>query len=297
MAAQKAMRSSGCCMTDSIGTRRAGGNGPSGPSFAPECPEGPPTFAYPPAVAKVAQPAPRLEWDTPLYQQARTQLEHALELSDVPELTATRLRHPERARILSLPVRLDDGSYTSFPAYRVQHSSVLGPTKGGIRYDEAVDLGECAALAMWMTWKCALLRLPYGGAKGGVRCNPRDLSSGELERLTRRYTAELLPIIGPKEDIPAPDMATDEHTMAWMMDTYSMQRGYAVPEIVTGKPISIGGSVFRAEATGAGVVMVIERACERLGWRLDEQRRVVQGFGNVGGIAARELALKGATGG
>ena len=146
-----------------------------------------------------------------------------------------------------------------------------------------------------MTWKCALLRLPYGGAKGGVRCNPREMSQGELERLTRRFTSELLPIIGPQEDIPAPDMATNEQTMAWMMDTYSMQKGHAVPEIVTGKPISIGGSVFRHEATGAGVVMTIARACERLGWKLAEQRCVVQGFGNVGGIAAQELVERGAT--
>jgi glutamate dehydrogenase (NAD(P)+) len=245
-------------------------------------------------VAKAVHPAPRLEWDTPLYQQARTQLEHALELAEVPDLTATRLRHPERALILSLPVQLDDGTYTSFPAYRVQHSSVLGPTKGGIRYDEGVDLGECAALAMWMTWKCALLRLPYGGAKGGVRCNPRELSQTELSRITRRFTAELAPFIGPQLDIPAPDMATNEQTMAWMMDTYSMQKGYAVPEIVTGKPISIGGSVFRHEATGAGVVMVIERACMRLEWDLAQQRCVVQGFGNVGGIAASELHEQGA---
>ena len=158
-----------------------------------------------------------------------------------------------------------------------------------------MTLGECAALAMWMTWKCSLLRLPYGGAKGGVRCDPHSMSLGELERLTRRFTSELLPIIGPKEDIPAPDMATNEQTMAWMMDTYSMQSGYAVPEIVTGKPISIGGSVFRHEATGAGVVMVIARACDRLGWALAEQRCVVQGFGNVGGIAASELASLGAT--
>src|SRR5947208_11819663 len=147
---------------------------------------------------------------------------------------------------------------------------------------------------MWMTWKCALLRLPYGGAKGGVRCDPRPPSSREIEGLTRRFTSELLPIIGPQEDIPAPDMATDEQTMAWMMDTYSMQRGYAVPEIVTGKPISIGGSVFRHEATGAGVVMVIDRACERLGLRLSELRCVVQGFGKVGGVAATELVERGA---
>jgi glutamate dehydrogenase (NAD(P)+) len=205
-----------------------------------------------------------------------------------------RLAHPERAFMVSVPVRLDTDEWTVFPAYRVQHSSVLGPTKGGIRYDEHVSLGECAALAMWMTWKCALLRLPYGGAKGGIRCDPRGLSAGELERLTRRFTSELLPIIGPQEDIPAPDMATDERTMAWMMDTYSMQKGFAVPEVVTGKPISIGGSVFRAEATGAGVVMVIERACERLDLRLADQRCVVQGFGKVGGVAAHELAEKGA---
>jgi glutamate dehydrogenase (NAD(P)+) len=201
---------------------------------------------------------------------------------------------PERSTIVGVPIRRDDGAFTVFPGYRVQHSTVLGPTKGGIRYDLHVDLGECAALAMWMTWKCALLQLPFGGAKGGVRCNPRELSNDELQRLTRRLTIELLPVIGPEEDIPAPDMATNEQTMAWIMDTYSMQVGHAVPEIVTGKPITIGGSVFRREATGAGVVMVIERAYGRLGWRLAGQRCVVQGFGNVGGVAARELDARGA---
>jgi glutamate dehydrogenase (NAD(P)+) len=197
--------------------------------------------------------------------------------------------------MVGVPIRRDEGHVEVFPAYRVQHSSVLGPTKGGIRYDPHVTLGECAALAVWMTWKCALLRLPYGGAKGGVRCNPRELSLAELQRMTRRYTSELMGVIGPQEDIPAPDMATNEQTMAWMMDTYSMQVGYAVPEIVTGKPVALGGSLFRHEATGAGVVMVMERACERLGWKLSEQRCVVQGFGNVGGIAAQELVSKGAT--
>jgi glutamate dehydrogenase (NAD(P)+) len=244
-------------------------------------------------VAKVAHEIAALEWDTPLFQQARAQLERALEQADVPELVAERLRYPERAVMVSLPVRMDDGSFRTFPAYRVQHSSVLGPTKGGVRYDQAVDLGECAALAMWMTWKCALLRLPYGGAKGGVRCNTHELSTAEVARITRRFTAELAPFIGPKHDIPAPDMATNEQTMAWMMDTYSMQKGYAVPEIVTGKPVSLGGSLFRHEATGAGVVMVIERACRRLGLELAELRCVVQGFGNVGGIAASELHDKG----
>ena len=235
-----------------------------------------------------------LEWDTPLFRMALGQFEQALEHADVPDYVAERLRFPERSTIVGVPVRRDDGSFTVFPAYRVQHSTVLGPTKGGIRYDPHVDLGECAALAMWMTWKCALLQLPYGGAMGGVRCNPREMSVDELQRLTRRFTIELLPVIGPEEDIPAPDMATNEQTMAWVMDTYSMQIGHAVPEIVTGKPISIGGSVFRREATGAGVVMVIERACARFGWRLAGRRCVVQGFGNVGGVAARELAARGA---
>jgi glutamate dehydrogenase (NAD(P)+) len=163
-----------------------------------------------------------------------------------------------------------------------------------MRYDEAVTLGECAALAMWMTWKCALLGLPYGGAKGGVRCNPRALSPKERERLTRRFTAELIPVIGPQRDIPAPDIATDEQTMAWMMDTYSMQVGYAVPEIVTGKPLSVGGSVLRPESTGIGVVIVVEEAVRRLEWSLDGAACVVQGYGKVGAVAARELARRGA---
>src|SRR6187549_3627801 len=236
-----------------------------------------------------------LEWETPLYRTALAQYEQALPHANVEELVAERLRYPERALVVSVPVKLDSGRWTVFPGYRVQHSTVLGPTKGGIRYDAEVTLGECAALAMWMTWKCALLRLPYGGAKGGVRCNPKELSLDELRKMTRRFTSELLPIIGPQKDIPAPDMATNEQTMAWMMDTYSMQVGHAVPEIVTGKPISIGGSVFRHEATGAGVVMVIARACDRLGWTLADQRCVVQGFGNVGGVAAAELHALGAT--
>src|SRR3954470_14112835 len=239
--------------------------------------------------------AEHLEWETPLYRQALTQLDEALEVADVPAEVAERLRYPERSLIVSVPTRLDDGSIEVFAGYRVQHSSVLGPTKGGMRYDPEVSLGECAALAMWMTWKCALLRLPYGGAKGGVRCNPRELSQRELERLTRRLTSELVREIGPQTDIPAPDMATNEQTMAWMMDTYSMLKGHAVPEVVTGKPISVGGSIFRREATGAGVVMTAERACQRLSMPLDRQRCVVQGFGNVGGVSASELHDKGAT--
>jgi len=248
-------------------------------------------------VAKVeASPLERpLEWDSPLFLMSRAQFAQALPYADVSPMVAERLSYPERALIMSVPLRRDDGSWQIFPGYRVQHSTVLGPTKGGVRYDPEVSLGECAALSAWMTWKCALLRLPYGGAKGGVRCDTRAMSQSEIERMTRRFTSELLAAIGPQEDIPAPDMATNEQTMAWMMDTYSMQKGYAVPEVVTGKPISIGGSVFRREATGAGVVMCAERACDRLGWKIGEQRCVVQGFGNVGGVAATELHVRGAT--
>ena len=234
------------------------------------------------------------ELDDPLFLTALGQLDGALAVADVNPYAAEKLRYPERALSVAIPIRLDDGSLGVYPGYRVQHSSVLGPTKGGIRYDTGVTLGECAALAMWMTWKCALLRLPYGGAKGGVRCDPRALSLRERERLTRRFTAELLPIIGPQKDIPAPDMATDEQTMAWMMDTYSMQVGHAVPEIVTGKPLSVGGSVLRPEATGIGVVMVVGEAVARLGGRLAGSACVVQGFGKVGAVAAHELAARGA---
>jgi glutamate dehydrogenase (NAD(P)+) len=236
-----------------------------------------------------------LEWDTPLFLMARAQFEQALPHADISADVAERLSFPERAVIVAVPLRLDDGTISVYPGYRVQHSTVLGPTKGGIRYDAEVTLGECAALATWMTWKCALLRLPYGGAKGGIRCDPRSLSPRELERMTRRFTSELVREIGPQTDIPAPDMATNEQTMAWMMDTYSMLVGHAVPEVVTGKPISVGGSIFRREATGAGVVMTAERACHRLGRDLADQRCVVQGFGNVGGVAASELHDKGAT--
>jgi glutamate dehydrogenase (NAD(P)+) len=236
-----------------------------------------------------------VEWDSPLFLMARAQFEQALPYADVSPMVVERLSFPERALIVSVPLRRDDGAIQIYAGYRVQHSTVLGPTKGGIRYDPEVSLGECAALATWMTWKCALLRLPYGGSKGGIRCNPRALSPREVERLTRRFTSELVREIGPQTDIPAPDMATNEQTMAWMMDTYSMLVGHAVPEVVTGKPISVGGSIFRREATGAGVVMTAERACERLGMPLGEQRCVVQGFGNVGGVATSELHEKGAT--
>jgi len=249
-------------------------------------------MAIEPATTRRGELPPELE--DPLFRQAVGQFDGALAHSGIDPFVAEVLRYPERALSVSIPVRLDDGTLGVYPGYRVQHSSVLGPTKGGIRYDKAVTLGECAALAMWMTWKCALLRLPYGGAKGGVRCNPRNLSRNELERLTRRFTAELLPIIGPQRDIPAPDMATDEQTMAWMMDTYSMQVGHAVPGIVTGKPLSVGGSILRPEATGIGVVMVVDEAVRRMGWTLAGLSCVVQGYGKVGAVAAHEIAARGA---
>src|SRR5436190_8182819 len=275
--------------------RRRTGFSACGASSRPSRATSPPRLSLVARVEELPAQASQLEWDTPLFRTALAQFEQAVPHADLNESIAARLRAPERGVMVAVPIRRDAGHVEVFPAYRVQHSSVLGPTKGGIRYDLHVTLGECAALAVWMTWKCALLRLPYGGAKGGVRCNPRALSPTELQRLTRRYTSELMGVIGPQEDIPAPDMATNEQTMAWMMDTYSMQVGHAVPEIVTGKPVSLGGSLFRHEATGAGVVIVLERACERLGWKLSEQSCVVQGFGNVGGIAAQELVTKGAT--
>ncbi len=237
---------------------------------------------------------PALEWDTPLFRMAQAQFQQALPHAAVSDMVAERLSYPERAVIVSVPLRRDDGAIQIFPGYRVQHSTVLGPTKGGLRYDPEVSLGECAALATWMTWKCALLQLPYGGAKGGIRVDPKALSLREVEKLTRRFTQELVREIGPQSDIPAPDMATNEQTLAWIMDTYSMLKGYAVPEIVTGKPISLGGSLFRREATGAGVVMVTEQAGRRQGWELSGKTCVVQGFGNVGGVAASELHDRGA---
>jgi glutamate dehydrogenase (NAD(P)+) len=204
-----------------------------------------------------------------------------------------RLRHPRRALVVSIPVKMDDGKTAVFTGYRVHHNSALGPTKGGLRYHHEVSLGEVSALAMLMSWKCALMGLPYGGAKGGVRCDPRKLSRQELENLTRRYTAEIILLIGPDLDIPAPDMGTDEQTMAWMMDTYSMTQGRTVPGVVTGKPLIIGGSAGRREATGRGIVYTLYQAARHLGQELRGRRIIVQGFGNVGSVAARLLWREG----
>ncbi len=229
------------------------------------------------------------EWQTSLYRIALEQFEATADVLGLDDDTRARLLEPRRTLTVNFPVRMDDGAVRSFTGYRVQHTLHMGPTKGGMRYTPGVSMGECAALAMWMTWKCALLELPYGGAKGGVRCSPKNLSVGEIERVTRRYATELLPVIGPDRDIPAPDMATGEREMAWFMDTYSQQMGHAVPEIVTGKPPVLGGTEARRPATGLGVVYVTEGVLERLGWPVREQRFAVQGFGNVGRVAAREL--------
>jgi glutamate dehydrogenase (NAD(P)+) len=238
---------------------------------------------------------PGEEWRSELYRISSAQFMRCADVLGLPDDLRTRLLEPRRSLTVNFPVRRDDGTVENFTGYRVQHTLTMGPTKGGFRYAPGVSLGECAALAMWMTWKCALLGLPYGGAKGGVRCDPHTLSVAELERITRRYAAELIPVIGPDRDIPAPDMGTGEREMAWFYDTYSQSVGHSVPEIVTGKPPVLGGTTERRPATGLGVVYVVEGMMERLGWSLRDQRIVVQGFGNVGEVAAAELHAIGAT--
>ncbi|MFH1821016.1 MAG: Glu/Leu/Phe/Val dehydrogenase [Methanobacteriota archaeon] len=203
------------------------------------------------------------------------------------------LKHPRRIIIVSVPVRMDNGETKVFTGYRVQHEMARGPYKGGIRYSPKVDLNEVKALAAWMTWKCAVVDIPYGGAKGGVACNTKEMSKGEIERLTRRYTAMIMNDIGPYKDVPAPDMYTDSQTMAWIMDTYSQFKGYLVPEVVTGKPIEVGGSEGRKEATGRGVAICAREAAKHLGMKMKGLRVVIQGFGNVGLYAAKVLQSMG----
>jgi glutamate dehydrogenase (NAD(P)+) len=229
-----------------------------------------------------------LEWDTPMYRLAVGQLDRTAERMGLDVNIWERLRAPQRARVVSFPFRRDDYETveTTF-GYRVQHLQTMGPTKGGVRFDDDVNMGEVTALAMWMSWKCAIVELPFGGAKGGVRVDPTTLSPAELQRVTRRYTSEIMEVIGPDRDIPAPDLGTDEQVMAWMMDTYSQQRGYGVPGVVTGKPIELGGSHGRKEATGRGVIVCAAEAARHLGLRLDGARVVVQGCGAVGATAAR----------
>lgn len=234
------------------------------------------------------------EFDTPTFRLAVSQFDQAAEAMHLDHNLRERLKQPQRSLVVSIPVRMDDDHVEVFTGYRVQHDSSRGPSKGGVRYHPDVNLGEVAALAMWMTWKCALAGLPYGGAKGGVAVAPKQLSHAELQRLTRRYAAEIFPLIGPDKDVPAPDVGTDAQVMAWMMDTYSQQVGYAVPGVVTGKPLSIGGSLGREEATGRGVVYVTLEALRHLKLSIDHATVAVQGFGNVGMHTALIMEQEGA---
>ncbi len=230
------------------------------------------------------------EWHTATSDMAIQQFDAAANKLGIDPNVTRRLRRPDRAIIVSVPTRMDDGGVRVFTGYRVQHNDVLGPFKGGIRYHPAVNLGEVSALAMWMTWKCSLVGLPLGGAKGGISCDPAELSRHELQSMTRRFTAEIINVIGPEVDVPAPDMGTNEQVMAWIMDTYSQHKGHAVPEVVTGKPVAIGGTLGRREATGRGVVYTIIEAAQHLKMDLGQCTAVVQGFGNVGSVAVKELA-------
>ena len=228
-------------------------------------------------------------------EMAREQLAIAARYLDLDEGLHAVLAQPKRQLVVNFPVVLDNGEVQVFQGYRVQHNSTRGPTKGGIRYHIDVDLDETTALAMWMTWKCAVANIPYGGAKGSVKVDTKQLSKRELEKLTRRYVTEISPIIGEHGDIPAPDIGTNAQVMAWIMDTYSMQRGYTVPGVVTGKPIALGGSEGRVEATGRGVVVAAEEAAKTIGMNLTDAKIVVQGFGNVGSVAALLAEEMGAT--
>ncbi|MEZ4713198.1 MAG: Glu/Leu/Phe/Val dehydrogenase [Caldilineaceae bacterium] len=229
------------------------------------------------------------------YAVAQAQLDVVANVMGLEEHLHAYLRVPQRELIVHFPVRMDDGSSKMFTGFRVHHNTVKGPTKGGIRYHPDVTLDECRALAMWMTWKCALMNLPYGGAKGGVILDPRSLSLAELERLTRRYATEISPFVGPEKDIPAPDVGTNAQIMAWMMDTYSMHRGYSIPAVITGKPVEVGGTVGRESATGLGVTYVTRAVLrQKLGLSIDNARVAVQGFGNVGSWTARTMDERGA---
>jgi glutamate dehydrogenase (NAD(P)+) len=228
------------------------------------------------------------------YAIAIRQLEAAAHYLNLDRSLLEVLKYPRRELIVNFPVKMDDGSIRVFTGYRVHHNPARGPAKGGIRYHPEVTLDEVRALAMWMTWKCAVVNIPYSGAKGGVVCDPKRLSVHELENLTRRYITEISMLIGPESDIPAPDVGTNPQVMAWIMDTYSMHKGYTVPAVVTGKPIPIGGSEGRLEATGRGVMVVAHEALRQLGRQLDGATVVIQGFGNVGSSTAKLMHQAGA---
>ncbi|MBV8083396.1 MAG: Glu/Leu/Phe/Val dehydrogenase [Chloroflexi bacterium] len=228
------------------------------------------------------------------YDMALQQFDNVADLLRLDQGVADILRHPQRELIVHFPVRLDDGSTKVYTGFRVHHNIARGPAKGGLRFDTAVNIDEVRALAMWMTWKCAVVGIPFGGAKGGVVCDPKTMSLGELERLTRRFATEISVLMSPDRDIPAPDVNTNPQIMAWIMDTYSMHAGHSVTGVVTGKPLSVGGSEGRMDATGRGVVYVIEEALRRAGTSLEGATAVVQGFGNVGSVTAKLLAESGA---
>lgn len=234
-------------------------------------------------------------FDSPFFQDSFAQLESAGGIMSIDPNVLERLKYPKRAMQVSVPIRLDDGTVKVFEGYRVQHNMTLGPGKGGIRYHSHVSLSETAALAMLMTFKCALVGLPLGGAKGGIKVDPTDLSRAELQALTRRFTTEISMFIGPDKDIPAPDIGTDSQTMAWLMDTYSQQHGYAIPGVVTGKPISVGGSLGRADSTGKGVAYCVDFAYKYRNQKIDKNVTVaIHGFGKVGIPAAHDLHEQGA---
>ncbi len=227
------------------------------------------------------------------WEMAVSQVEKVAKIINLDPNVKEYITHCRREHCVHFPVKMDDGTVKMFTGYRVQHNDVRGPTKGGIRYSPDVTLSEVKALAMWMTWKTAVVGIPYGGAKGGIVCNPLEMSQGELERMTRRFICEIAPFIGPEKDIPAPDVNTNSQTMAWIMDTYSMNKGYCVPGVVTGKPISIGGSKGRVDSTARGCVFVIEEAAKKIGLDLKGATVVLQGYGNVGSNVARLIHERG----
>lgn len=241
---------------------------------------------------KYKEPAPILDHLNPL-DSMMERFSEAAQILGLDDSTYNSLKSPEKSVAVSLPVTMDNGKIEVFEGYRVVHSAKLGPSKGGIRYANTVNLDEVKALAAWMTWKCAVVGIPYGGAKGGIKCNPREMSVGELERLTRAYTVAMADVFGPEKDIPAPDMGTNPQIMAWIMDEYSKLKGVASPAVVTGKPLVLGGSLGRVEATGRGVMVSARTAMGKLKINPAKSKVAVQGFGNVGSISAKLMALQG----
>lgn len=242
----------------------------------------------------MAEVADDISCSTNVLDSALEQLEDVAALVDLHPDVLAKLRVPKRTLTVAVPTRMDDGRLEVFTGIRVQHNMDRGPCKGGIRYHPCVTLDEVTALAMWMTWKCAVVNIPYGGGKGGVICEPSEMSESELEKMTRRFVSELVEIIGPDQDIPAPDVNTNERVMGWLMDTYSMQKGHSVPAVVTGKPIALGGSLGRAKATGRGIVFVTREALKMRGIPIEGARVAVQGFGKVGGAFAELIEELGA---